>query len=1141
MRRYTIIICVLAIITLTIPTGNTSAMGKLGPALQVMRLDPIHQDAEKIPVLIRLQEPCVIQQVTDEGQFFISTHELNKPTNFRRVTALTSIFREQQNSIETLLNNVDDIEILNTYQMTTNSVRALIPKDMVATVTELECVAKVFYEAPVSPDRWHSRGPLNCWPVYDSEEDLDGDQCVDPQGRVVNGKGIICAVSDTGLDYTHPDFGSQSRSEGNKVVISHDFATSEDDCQEIEGRTSHGTCCAGIIAADGPDNEKGIAPKALLAGYQIAGPSGGLSGDIGATWELMVEEGVDVSNNSYGAPRGYSSMEELQNNAVLAGVSVIASQGNEGSPGPNLPITCGSTSSPANVIAVGATEDWATCSKLIITDAPDIDAIGTEYKGIWGATGEDFTESGRPIKVLDCGWGRQSDFSGLDLNGKIALIQRGPVDEQYGPPLTFAEKVLNASENGAIAIILYNHSNGFIQAFYGSGPAVASLHLLKSQGLEIRNLLHEGNDWEIGTVDDDQNDVYVKITKPEGYGNITSFTSQGPTIYGTLKPDVCAPGDSIRSTYPMWTAGKTINGVTFDNPPYTDSFGGTSAAGPFVCGVACLVRQARPQWDPLEVKRAIMNTSVPLTRYIDDEYVPLLSQGMGRANAFDACMTDLLIQPPSALIIQRNGVINIDDQPEEIKNKAKKAQLPADIQNSMIAFKIRNYSPGRSHTVELSYEVNSRQADDIKVTFTSDTVTIPSNSDAWVGIDIQRPSRLEGGTNDIFIWFTDKKTGQKWHTGVCIYNNIPSVQGVSNTYASHLEYANLGRPPTLTPNGDGITDGMKVNYTLTNGSFNQWLIGRSYWPYYNNFCNGMSFSIRDYNGDSWGIIHTQSVVELGEHEFSWDGLGSDGEYMLPNGEWYLGLETVDVDADYSAGRLIDVPVSLTLFKNPFQVADSVVAPLPTISAYALPSSPGKGSEFMLGIYVEHATNLKSIQFNLVLPGLADLAEYQGYELGDFMQRDVGYVSQSATSSKWTVLGTVQHEEKSDKIWIDIQRPHDGVSGEGWLLFIKLLPKVSNFLDVSFENLRVSFVNEETSREELKLAFYNTASITIEDKFYEPADFNQDGKVNQDDLDIISEALGSKKGDEAFNWRCDLNRDRIIDMKDMAEFAKAMKP
>ena len=79
-----------------------------------------------------------------------------------------------------------------------------------------------------------------------------------------------------------------------------------------------------------------------------------------------------------------------------------------------------------------------------------------------------------------------------------------------------------------------------------------------------------------------------------------SFTSTGPrTPDARLKPDVTAPGVAVISTL-----------VGSGNQAETLS--GTSMATPHIAGVAALVLQAHPKWKPAAVKSAIMNSGDPV-------------------------------------------------------------------------------------------------------------------------------------------------------------------------------------------------------------------------------------------------------------------------------------------------------------------------------------------------------------------------------------------------------------------------------------------------------------------------------------------------------------------------------------------------
>lgn len=54
------------------------------------------------------------------------------------------------------------------------------------------------------------------------------------------------------------------------------------------------------------------------------------------------------------------------------------------------------------------------------------------------------------------GYGADSDYEGIDVTGKIAVVQRGGTDEN-GEPITFVTKIQNALWKNAIGILVYNN------------------------------------------------------------------------------------------------------------------------------------------------------------------------------------------------------------------------------------------------------------------------------------------------------------------------------------------------------------------------------------------------------------------------------------------------------------------------------------------------------------------------------------------------------------------------------------------------------------------------------------------------------------------------------------------------------------
>lgn len=110
------------------------------------------------------------------------------------------------------------------------------------------------------------------------------------------GKGELIGVADTGVDRTHPDFGTRIKD----VVL---LATNT-----IEGDPAgHGTHVCAIIAGDGTASGHeilGVAPAAELFVQTLADASGRFSGipvDLNDLFQEAYDKGVRIHNNSWGA------------------------------------------------------------------------------------------------------------------------------------------------------------------------------------------------------------------------------------------------------------------------------------------------------------------------------------------------------------------------------------------------------------------------------------------------------------------------------------------------------------------------------------------------------------------------------------------------------------------------------------------------------------------------------------------------------------------------------------------------------------------------------------------------------------------------------------------------------------------------
>jgi subtilisin family serine protease len=115
---------------------------------------------------------------------------------------------------------------------------------------------------------------------------------------------------------------------------------------------------------------------------------------------------------------------------------------------------------------------------------------------------------------------------------------------------------------------------------------------------------------------------------------LVGFSSWGPrSIDGALKPEVAAPGQNIISA--------KMGGGDKGTPK-----SGTSMASPHVAGVAALLRQARPNATPAELRSRIMNAGVAMKTANGDNYA-VSKVGAGRVQTFESASAPIFFDPPA--------------------------------------------------------------------------------------------------------------------------------------------------------------------------------------------------------------------------------------------------------------------------------------------------------------------------------------------------------------------------------------------------------------------------------------------------------------------------------------------------------------
>lgn len=183
-----------------------------------------------------------------------------------------------------------------------------------------------------------------------------------------NGAGVAIAICDSGIDYNHPRLGGGGFPNA-KVIGGYDFG--DNDANPIPTGEAHGTACAGIAAGDPGtvgDYIGGVAYGARLYALKITSGTGGTAttADMVAAWDWCVTHKNDDPNSpimvistSFGGGQYFATcdgasptMTAAANNANAAGITVLASSGNEG--------YCNALAWPScisSVISVGAVYD----------------------------------------------------------------------------------------------------------------------------------------------------------------------------------------------------------------------------------------------------------------------------------------------------------------------------------------------------------------------------------------------------------------------------------------------------------------------------------------------------------------------------------------------------------------------------------------------------------------------------------------------------------------------------------------------------------------------------------------------------------------------------------------------------------------
>ncbi|QIK68843.1 S8 family serine peptidase [Erysipelothrix sp. HDW6C] len=615
-----------------------------------------YEDNDIVNVIVELTEkPLLDYYATGSVETFMKSS--------RAATVETKIEIAQDSTIQKIAAITGDATVENRYSTVLNGFSIKTEYKNIKEIRKISNVKRAFvaatYEA-VEPQMSSSNEMVGAPEVWDSAH--------------YKGEGIVVGVLDTGLDLQHEAFQQEltdvgvdyagiativANTElsaktttpglsvddvyaGTKVPYAYDYADRDADVTpkdaETGHNTAHGTHVAGTVAGKS-DTFSGVAPNAQLMIFKVFSDIGGTTHDgiVLAALDDAAKLNVDVINMSLGSDAGFSSegeglTQEVYDRVKAAGIILDVSAGNATNSAKNnkwagLDLT--PTGDPDHGL-VGRPSTFNTPLSIASVDNTTkmLSAIASNGKTIAHTTTE---VSFKSIEdkvynyVVIPGVGSASDYTGLDVNGTIALVRRGDI--------AFSDKISIAESQGAVGILVYDNVVGSLINMAAGDAQIPAGFISKEDG----EFLAAQATKEMTIFQTD-----VPIENNATGGQPSSFSSMGTTNELRIKPELAAPGGNIYSTYPSQTG------------TYYSSMSGTSMASPHVAGASALVKQHLKNTMPTlsdnemveRVNQLLMSTAHP--SYGADGPNSVRVQGAGVFNVNDA------INSPAFLSVAEN-------------------------------------------------------------------------------------------------------------------------------------------------------------------------------------------------------------------------------------------------------------------------------------------------------------------------------------------------------------------------------------------------------------------------------------------------------------------------------------------------------
>ena len=538
---------------------------------------------------------------SDEVEIIVVVNDsVADPDSRAQVNAL---LRTQKSALAQINRAIDgQVEPQRQYTTLLNGFSATVTYGQYKAIRKLDCVQSAF----ISPT-------FELLPDTANSNRMIGGGIYNTTG--FTGEGMLVAILDTGVDMGHeifrtaPKSPSLTREKLQSMLETYDFQVEsivkgisvsdlyysakipfqfdygDRDKDGMPGdKGSHGTHVASTAAGNTGVNEAamGVAPQAQIINMNVFKSTGGASyADILAALEDCILLGVDVANLSLGSDCGYIDYDS--EDAFTKSLLDVFER--TGESGVSLAVAAGNAYNAAYGDAFGGkalasnpdyglVSEPSTYGESLSVAAVSNGMVKGPYVTVGGKNlayqdsatiSED--ENAKPFRSLSArgsieyvavpNYGAEEDYAGLDLTGKIALVQRGG-------GMYYEQKERNAANAGAIGMLVYNNVPGMLYMSI-TDWRIPCAFISQAAGEYMKQ--QETKTLSVASAD--------ALVESPTYG-MADFSSWGATPELTLKPEITAPGAGIYAAVP--------GGY--------ESMDGTSMASPHVAGGMAIVQQA---------------------------------------------------------------------------------------------------------------------------------------------------------------------------------------------------------------------------------------------------------------------------------------------------------------------------------------------------------------------------------------------------------------------------------------------------------------------------------------------------------------------------------------------------------------------